>query len=275
MFFPSLSIQKTKFSKNLKKIFVGVPTTIKLLPVIAGAIVIGGYALWADSRDDTITDPFALGEYYFNAYNIPEGEYDLKLARQYYTQAIEEGSDNPLVWYQLGRIDFLEGNYNAALYKFDKQISLHGDQRPNVYYMKGLTYGYKARKTNDVEDWLKAEENFLKYLNYEPESPWTRVDLSWVYFSQGKFAEMIPLLEDGLFVEPYNPWLLNMYGLALMNTGRKDEAREQFLLAREYAGYLETEDWGRTYPGNDPSAWSQGLEEFKSLIEKNLKLVSE
>ncbi|OGG41484.1 hypothetical protein A2837_03175 [Candidatus Kaiserbacteria bacterium RIFCSPHIGHO2_01_FULL_46_22] len=269
MFFLTSAIQKKEF----RKLFVGLPTAVKLVPVLIGVLLVGAYGVWVDSP--RTTDAFLQGEYYFNSFNVQNGEYDLKLARQYYTKAIEEGSDNPLVWYQLGRIDFLEGNYSAALYKFDKQINLHGDIKPNVYYMRGLTYGYKARKSGGAEDWQKAEENFLKFLEYEPESPWTRTDLSWVYFSQGKFTEMIPLLEEGLAFAPYNPWLLNMYGLALMNTGRKDEAREQFLQAREYAGYLTVEDWGRTYPGNDPAAWSQGLEEFQSLIEKNLELASE
>ena len=141
MFFLTSAIQKKEF----RKLFVGLPTAVKLVPVLIGVLLVGAYGVWVDSP--RTTDAFLQGEYYFNSFNVQNGEYDLKLARQYYTKAIEEGSDNPLVWYQLGRIDFLEGNYSAALYKFDKQINLHGDIKPNVYYMRGLTYGYKARKS--------------------------------------------------------------------------------------------------------------------------------
>lgn len=242
-----------------------------------GIILLAGFISYvemgkSDHVDTSAADAFMRGEYYFNSHNSPDGEYNLSFARQYYTEAIDKGSEEKTVWYQLGRIDFLEGKYDAALFKFDKQLSLYQDQVPNVYYLKGLTYGYKARKGGDSEDWKKAEENFQKYLEHEPESPWVRTDLSWVYFSEGKFSEMLPIIEDGLSFEPHNPWLLNMHGLALLNTGEKQKAHEQFLAAAEYAGYLTPEEWGQIYPGNDPGAWEQGLKEFQSLIAKNLEL---
>lgn len=268
---------KSVLHKVQKHKFLSPSYLRRSLPPVAVFVVAVGYFALQNSQPATerVTNPFEMGEYYFNSHNSTDGAYDLKLARQYYTQAIEEGSEEPLVWYQLGRVDFLEGNYNAALYKFEKQISLHGDAIPNVYYMKGLTFGYKGRSEQNEEAWKQAEENFKKYLEYDQETPWTRTDLAWVYFSQGKFAEMLPLLEEGLVYEPYNPWLLNMHGLALMNTGSKEKAHEEFLLAKEYAGYLSPEDWGRTYPGNDPAAWAQGLIEFQSLIQKNLDLTNE
>ncbi len=275
----SFSVHSMKSYLSKGKVWTKIsklPWWKKLLPVGVALILLSLNFIPRETQSPaSSTDPFALGEYYFNSNNEVDGHYDLKLARQYYTQAIEEGSEEELVWYQLGRIDFLEGKFDAAIFKFEKQISLHGDAVPNVYYMKGLVYGYKARKSGEEKDWQAAEENFTKFINYSPESPWTRTDLSWVYFSQGKFAEMLPVLEGGLLYEPYNPWLLNMHGLALLNMGHKKEAREQFLQAKEYASYLEPEEWGRIYPGNDPDAWEQGVVEFQSLIEKNLNLTSE
>ncbi len=275
----SLSIRSIKSSLAQGKLWTKISKLSwwkKLLPLAVALILLSINFLPQETTPSvSSTDPFTLGEYYFNSNNEVDGHYDLKLARQYYTQAIDQGSDEKSVWYQLGRIDFLEGKYDAAIFKFEKQISLHGDAIPNVYYMKGLAYGYKARKLGEEEGWSKAEESFKKYLEFEPDSPWVRTDLSWVYFSQGKFVEMLPVLEDGLLDEPYNPWLLNMHGLALLNTGNKNEAREQFLQAKEYASYLEPAEWGRIYPGNDPAAWEQGLAEFRSLIEKNLNLSTE
>jgi tetratricopeptide (TPR) repeat protein len=216
---------------------------------------------------------FDRGQYYFNHGQYADGTYDLKEARKYFTRAIAaDPKANHLAWYQLGRIDFLEGRFNDALYKFNMQQVYFGDGVPSVHYMLGLTYGYKARRDNDAYSWRKAEEGFQTYIGFAEYSPWARVDLAWVYFSQGKFEEMLPILEQGIEHHRDNPWLHNMYGLALLNTGQKEAARAHFELASELASYVTPEEWGMSYPGNDPRSWTQGLREFQELIKKNLKL---
>ncbi|MEM9336699.1 MAG: hypothetical protein AAGA35_02490 [Patescibacteria group bacterium] len=216
---------------------------------------------------------FELGQYYFNHDDDPALPYDLYLARRYYNKALREDPvGNDLTWYQLGRIDFLEGKFDTALYKFDKQLEYFGDSVPNVHYMIGLTYGYKARQSGDVADWERGAEGFLRYIEFDPEAPWARVDLTWIYFAQGKYDEMLEPLEVGLRFTPNNPWLLNMYGLALLNTGDTLGARNNFLLAAEEARELTPEDWGNSYPGNHPDSWARGLAEFQTAIEKNIAL---
>lgn len=250
--------------------------------VVIGLMLIGlflvGTSSWGrelvTKKEPPETDNlFILGQYYFNHGPHADGTYDIKLARHYYEQAL---SDNPQgdnwAWYQLGRIDFLEGKFDAAIYKFNKQIELFEDQQPSVYYMLGLTYGYRARREGLESDWTSAVEYFSRYLEYDNDSPWARVDLSWIYFSQGRFEEMKPILETGLATHSDNPWLLNMYGLALLNTADKEEAKRSFSAALEAAKRLTPENWGLSYPGNDPSAWSEGLEEFRSAIQANLDL---
>ncbi len=220
------------------------------------------------------TDHFALGQYYFNVENDSHGHYDLAKARTEYSAALaEESTTNPMLWYQLGRIDFLEGRYISALYKFNKQIEYFGDEIPNVHYMLGLTFAYKAEQSNDVAEWQNAENSFKKYLEFDSESPWAHVDLSWVYFSQGKYEEMVPVLEEALLKNPDHPWLLNMYGLALLNTERKQEAEEVFEHAGREANKLTRDDWGRAYPGNNPAEWQQGLDSFRQAIRQNILLV--
>jgi tetratricopeptide (TPR) repeat protein len=233
------------------------------------------YQLPVESSAKT-TDPFLLGEYYFNTQNDAQGVYDLERARAAYTEAQrEDPAGNPLVWYQLGRIDFLQGRYVSALYKFNKQVEYFGDEIPNVYYMFGLTFAYKAQQSGDPAEWLYAEDSFKKYIEYDSESSWARVDLSWVYFSQGKYEEMIPVLEDALALHPDHPWLLNMYGLALLNTDSKEEAKEIFEKAQSEAAKLTTEDWGRAYPGNNPAQWQKGLESFRNAINQNASLAAQ
>lgn len=220
-------------------------------------------------------DSFLLGQYYFNTGDEADGAYDLAKARTNYLKSV---TDNPkkelLAWHQLGRIDFLEGKFDDAIYNFNKQIEYFGDELPNVYYMLGLTYGYLGRAGGGEEAWAKAEENFHKYLEFDPTSPWARVDLSWIYFTQGKYESMLPILEVGLVYEPANPWLLNMYGLALMNLADAEKAHKYFLWAKTEAARLTVEDWGKSYPGNSPDVWPQGLSEFKAAIDHNIELTS-
>ncbi len=216
---------------------------------------------------------FELGEYYFNTANNPDGVYDRELARKHYSESIrKDPKGNELHLYQLGRIEFIEGNFLSALYKFDKQIEYFGDTVHNVYYMIGLTNGFLARRIEDAAAWQRGAEGFQKFLEYEPDSPWARTDLAWIYFAQGKYEAMIPVLETVLDQNPNHAWLLNMYGLALLNTDRKDEAREQFLVAKDAAAELTVPDWGRAYPGNDPKRWPEGLSEFLAIIDKNITL---
>jgi len=224
-------------------------------------------------KEQLPTEPFALGQYYFNYSNQADGEYDLKRARTYYEEVIRENPQaNDMVWYQLGRIDFLEGNFDAALFKFAKQLEYFGDARSNVFYMIGLTHGYKARQTQNPEDWQKAADGFATFLTFVPASPWARTDLAWIYFAEGKFNDMKPVLELGLIQNPEHPWLLNMYGLYLHNTDRKELANEYFARAAAAAAALEVVDWGRAYPGNNPEYWGEGLEEFQDVIKFNQAL---
>lgn len=217
--------------------------------------------------------PFELGQYYFNVGDAVEGEYNLEKAHMYYMQALQASSTaNELAWYQLGRIEFIRGNFDKAIYDFKKQQQYFGDSMPSVYYMLGLTYGFKAKETGLQTDWDSGAEAFKKFLTYKSESPWARTDLAWIYFSQGRYEDMLPVLEEGLKQQPNQPWLNNMYGLALLNLGSNNEAEQHFAIALSEAKVLTPKDWGRAYPGNDPSEWQAGLHSFVNAIEKNLRL---
>lgn len=241
-------------------------------------LVLVGIVVWMERHEIimAVASPeklFEMGEYYFNHDDDPAGPYDLVLARQYYEAAITASSTaNSAAWHQLGRIDFLEGDFNTAIERFDQQRALFGDELPSVHYMLGLVYGFRAKYWGDQSDWDRAAAAFETFIEFEPEAPWPRVDLAWVYFAQGKYEEMKPTLEVGLMYDPENPWLNNMYGLALLNTGEKQLAHEHFIKAEESAKGLTAETWGKAYPGNDPGAWPAGLEAFRSALEKNIAL---
>jgi soluble cytochrome b562 len=64
-----------------------------------------------------------------------------------------------------------------------------------------------------------------------------------------------------------------MYGLGLMNTGKREEAKEHFTKALVEAKKLTVQQWGLSYPGNDPASWQEGLDSFVEAISANLDLV--
>jgi len=98
--------------------------------------------------------------------------------------------------------------------------------------------------------------------------------LSWIYFQQGKYDEMKTLMNQGFEKFGSNAWVLNMYGLALLNTYNEQEARLIFEQALAEAQKLTEEDWINAYPGNDPRVARAGLNEMLTAIERNLELVA-
>jgi tetratricopeptide (TPR) repeat protein len=260
-----LSLQRTNFF-FLFKMFIVFSFVVLALHIYSERSV--------DYSTMSSKELFELGQYYFNHGDRADGSYDLDRARFFYTQSLQLGTQR-LTWYQLGRIDFLEGRNDDAIAKFRKQQELYGDLTPNSYYMLGLTYGFKAMHQDDPQSWLYAEKYFIDYIRIVSHAPWPAVDLAWVYFMQGDYESMKPLLEDALARHPDNPWLLNMYGLALLNLkDNRAEAVVYFERAKEMALLLSPNDWGNVYPGNNPLYWEQGLDEFVATIDKNINVAN-
>lgn len=205
-----------------------------------------------------------LGNYYFNVYN--DGVYDLDRAEKHFERALAIDPNVEKAWYQLSRIDFLQGKFTPAREKINKQLELHGDSIMASYYIRGLINGYAGR-------FKDAEKDFLKFLSWKKESWAAHNDLAWVYFSQGEYKKAEEVAREGLIFSPNNAWLLNSLGVSLLNLGKRDEARDVFLRAREAAALLTDVDWGRAYPGNDPLSAAPGLAGMKKAIEKNIELV--
>lgn len=204
-----------------------------------------------------------VGNYYFNVYS--NGVYDLKKAEYHFERALMLDLYVKDAWHQLARIDFLEGNFNGAIFKINKQIELHNDELMSSYYIRGLILGYMGR-------YDEAEENFLLFLEWDPKNWATHTDLAWVYFSGSEYQKSADIARAGLFYSQTNPWLLNMLGVALINTGEIDEAKKILEFALENANLLTETDWHKAYPGNNPNIGIQGLSEMKEAIQYNITL---
>jgi len=204
-----------------------------------------------------------IANYYFNVEE--SGVYDLVKARKYFEKSLELNPEEPLAWYQLARIDFLEGKSGEALQKANKQILLHGDTPQSVYYLRALIYGYDKQ-------FREAELNFLLFLKWKPESWAAHNDLAWIYFQEGDFNSAERVAKEGLESNPQNAWLLNILGVSLLNEKRSSEAHDILVSAAAAAGKLSPLDWQRAYPGNDPAAAAKALQEMQNTIAENLAL---
>lgn len=225
---------------------------------------------YASSRPDT-SDPFVLGNFYFNRDENPGLPYDLEKARFYYQQALEENPErHPLAWYQLSRVNFIEGRFGDALFTLSRQLHYFGDEVPNVYYLLGLTHLFLAQQTQHPHDLWRAEQGFVRFLEYSPNSLGAHVDLAAVYFAQGRFEEMLPVLERAFAVAPNNPWVHNMQGAALLNLGDASGALAHFREARRAAEQYTPQLWGTFNQANSPHDWERGLRDFIETIDENI-----
>ena len=227
-------------------------------------------AVKATTTPPHTSDPLQRAEFYF----APE-QYDMEKARQYYTQVItEDPNQSALAWYQLSRINFLEGKFSAGLHNLQRKLDIFGDEIPNTYYMKGLIYAFRADWYGNKSDWERAANNFEKFLEYYDASPWARIDLAWVYFSIEQYEEMLTVLTPIAERESTNPWFLNMYALALFHTDQQVRATDAITQAHEQIQNTTIADWASVYPENDPDEWPIGLAEFTTAVERNLKLIT-
>lgn len=196
-----------------------------------------------------------------------EGQtYDLAKASSYYERALHKDPQARDAWHQLARIDFLRGDFDAALEKINKQIALHDDTLMSSHYIRGLIHGYR-------KEFAEAEADFKTFLAWDPENWAALNDLAWVYFAQGKFLEAQNMAERGLGVDPVNPWLLMMRGMSRFNLGDVAGAANDLVRAQREAASLTTRGWTRAYPGNDPRVAANGVLSMRAAITANIDLV--
>lgn len=236
---------------------------------------IGGFFLWAKhtnfyhclalSVTQNAHSSLMCGNYYFGIYNI--SRYDINRAEYYFAKAIEIDETTPDAWHQYARIAFLRGDFTLALYRINKQIEIHGDSFMASYYIRGLIYGY-------AKNYVMAEKDFLKFLEWSPNNWAANNDLAWVYFAQGKFKKAEERSVLSLKRDPFNPWLLMMHAMSSYNLGDVETAKKELQLAKLASEGLTEDRWIHAYPGNDPKIAKEGLAEFRKAIDRNIELVN-
>ena len=201
-----------------------------------------------------------MGNYFFGEsqhYNITLAEYGYKLSQfgavpQQYTS------------YQLGRIAFIRGEFERALWYFDRELALY-PRTDQAHYMKGLTYGYTNREFEGIEE-------FKIFVERHPENWPSRNDLAWLYFRIGAIEEAYLAIFPVTQTHAGTPWVENTYGTLLLNKGEYEKAIEAFTRGLATLDKMSESQWGVAYPGNDPRVYKEGLEEMKQSFRDNIEL---
>lgn len=209
--------------------------------------------------DDTALQ-LAIGDYFFG-----HGAYDLIQAERAYQTVLVFDAKNRDAQYQLARINFLRGNFPSAIEHIDRVLVLD-PTFAKAYYIKGLILGYRGSL-------IEAINYFEQFIERAPDNWAGYNDLAWLHFQLGDYVQTLTVAEAGLIHSPENVWLLNMQGLALMHLDQRDGAREAFSRAKAQALQMQPQHWGKSYPGNDPAIYAEGLERMREAIDYNLELV--
>lgn len=204
---------------------------------------------------------FAIGNYYFGG----SKEYDVLRAEYFYRQTLLKDPSYPRARFQLARTLFIKGDLYLAEREINTELKLYPDFWRS-YYARALIRGYDGNL-------LGAAQDFKEFLKWKPDSWAGHNDLAWVYFRLGDYQKVKDVALDGLDYAPDNPWLLNSLGVALINLDDKKGAVIALEKAQVGALGMTEEEWGASYPGNDPQIYGKGLDAMRSSIKENLALL--
>jgi serine/threonine protein kinase/predicted Zn-dependent protease len=179
-------------------------------------------------------------------------------------QVLESGlgiyPDEARFYEVLALIYIYQRKYDLALAELDKAVSLRPDTgqvklKGDIFYLKG--------------DLIEAEKEYQRVLNVTSGG---RIPLSNLYFSQGRFAEAVSLLEQ-------KPVFYGALAYAYLKSGKFEEAfkeytelfRDAVKNERIFGQFLALHYKGLSYLGMKKIAEAQSTaDELKDLIQKSL-----
>jgi len=193
--------------------------------------------------------------------------YDIERSRYFYAKSATLDPTYPYVQHQLARIAFLEGDYNVALWRINREFAVNPNPHPSSQYVRGLIYGYMGQYGNSIE-------GFRAYLEADPTN-WAAVnDYAWVLLKAGRQEEALAAIEEVIALWPKNPWLLNSAAIAAYEVGEYERARGYAERAAEHVRGLTKREWLVAYPGNDPRIAGDGIAALKKSILNNMHTIT-
>ena len=193
--------------------------------------------------------------------------YNLTIARAAYTGMVwQPFGTKPPQWahHQLARIYFVRGDLDTAITNIELEIRDYPDNL-NAYYIKGLILGFMNRNHEAIQ--------VFKYYTSRTHTWAGHNDLAWLQFRIGDYANALATIDKIYKENPNNIWVLNTRAICLHNLHRDKEAKIDIDRAVANLKDMNPARWGSSYPGNDPSIYTEGLEKMKQSVEANKTLI--
>lgn len=252
-----------KYSAAVLLAIVLFATALARVPFVRATAVVG-YEHVALTIAPSAARAYEYGARHFDATHA--ADYDLDRAEYFFKKAEAIDPRYPYVQHQLARIEFLKGNFLAAIARINKELANNLNPSPSSYYVKGLIEGFMGK-------YADAAADYETYLRSDPTN-WAAInDYAWVLLKDGRYEKALTAIDDGLLFWPDNPWLHNSRATALFEMGRLEEASEAASAASLAVAGLTEAAWLQAYPGNDPLIARQGIDAFQKAVAENIHTI--
>jgi Flp pilus assembly protein TadD len=128
----------------------------------------------------------------------------------------QDEPNNPRPHYETGVMQLLKANYEEAIKKFEKVISLNKGYK-SVYYNIGEAY-YRLGKPDKAEYYLNQS------IEIKPQESAAYNTLAIIYQAKGMFKESIKLLLQAINIDKNNPTIYQTLGGVLVKVGKFKES---------------------------------------------------
>lgn len=190
--------------------------------------------------------------------------YNIDQAITHYEAAVAADPQNKEALYALARGYYISQDYDAAF----RAIAAYRDQYPDdarIDYVAGLANAYAGHLDASAAAFNTFIDSGL--------ATWpTYLDLAWVYFKQGEFAQAQEQLEYAEESFGSNAWLSTSLGAVHVAQGESEAAENALENALDQIDKLTYEDWRANYTMNNPAEVEKEIAQMRSVAEFNLAL---
>lgn len=146
-----------------------------------------------------------------------------------------ERADDPSPLIELGDVFRRQERYREAIDAYDEAVARAGSLQPEHW---GLLYA-RGIALEREKQWPRAEADFLKALEFEPEQPYVLNYLGYSWVDQGRnLGEAETMIRKAVELRPNDGYIVDSLGWVLYRLGRYEEA----VVELERATELRPED---------------------------------
>ncbi len=149
---------------------------------------------------------------------------DIDAATRTLETLAEQHADRPEALIMLGDVLRRHKRWNEAVAAYDRALAILGPPRPEqwgIYYSRGIAL-------ERAKQWTRAESDFLRALELQPDEPHVLNYLGYSWIEQGiNFEQAMQMIEKAVAQLPKDGYIVDSLGWALFRSG-------------DYAGAVET-----------------------------------